>query len=426
MSDAIEKTLASQLGRLSQIVQYANVEGDIGGLQAQHFLESMASEGEIDWQVNCANDRWVFDNRIYLQRGDFGRLASLGYSLSYRLPSELSGHSAVFIQGMEQLRRRDLFPADQVAFANMPRVFLGIVLGVLSLPNDGRTKELLRWLTEVVRMAKSKDRGARTERLLYEYIDALLNSKVVSIGRHDSSFSLVETALTDWGRRKGVFDVGAVESEVTSLQEELLVQTCSTILDDLPAGDAGVVWSTVSWCVASSIHDSVMATPHVVRILTRFESSLRRWRWDERGKSTPVRWPVTEEREVQDVVWLIMRSAYDDVIDEDTLPKVGHSSYRADFGVPSIATLVEVKFARSAGDFRRIEKEVMEDSVGYLQETRTYERLVVFIYDDSASVQEHAVTRRALERLPNIEGVVIVSRPSQLPGSTEQRKWLSF
>ena len=64
----------------------------------------------------------------------------------------------------------------------------------------------------------------------------------------------------------------------------------------------------------------------------------------------------------------------------------------------------------------------MEDSVGYLRETRMYQRLVVFIYDDSASVQEHAITSNALELLPNVEGVVIVSRPSQLPIAPQQHK----
>jgi hypothetical protein len=40
--------------------------------------------------------------------------------------------------------------------------------------------------------------------------------------------------------------------------------------------------------------------------------------------------------------------------------------------------------------------------------------LIVFIYDDSASVQEHDTTRRALVQIPGIIDVVIVSRPSQL------------
>jgi hypothetical protein len=58
----------------------------------------------------------------------------------------------------------------------------------------------------------------------------------------------------------------------------------------------------------------------------------------------------------------------------------------------------------------------MEDAVAYLLEAGDrYERILVFIYDDSVSVQEHDQTATALQKLPQIEDVIIVSRPSQLP-----------
>jgi hypothetical protein len=31
-------------------------------------------------------------------------------------------------------------------------------------------------------------------------------------------------------------------------------------------------------------------------------------------------------------------------VDEETLPKLGHSTYRADFGIPSLGILIEVKY----------------------------------------------------------------------------------
>ncbi len=422
MSDPVERTLTCQLSSLSLIVERANVKADIGGLEAQHFLSSIGPEYETLWRVSCADSNWVAENKIHLQRGDFGKLAALGYSISNLSPSERTAFSSVFIQGVEQLRRRELFPSDQVAFPNMPRVFLGIALGILSLPFDDRERDLLTWLREVASVAISRNRPRGSERLLYQYVDSLLNAKAVNVADSDAHSSLVEMAITEWGMRRGVFQTETKGPGVVPLQERILLQACLTNLDDLHAGDAAVVWSALKSCLSASIHDSVMATPHVVLILSRFESSMRRWRWDDPTRSAPLRWPVIEEREVQDIAWLILRGVFDDLVDEDTLPKVGHSSYRSDFGIPSIGTLVEVKFARSAGDFRRIEKEVMEDSVGYLLETKNYQRLVVFIYDDSASVQEHSVTSRALEQLPNVEGVVIVSRPSQLPRAMQQRE----
>lgn len=145
---------------------------------------------------------------------------------------------------------------------------------------------------------------------------------------------------------------------------------------------------------------------------------MRRWRWDEDARvRNPIRWVIRSEREVQDILWLILRSVFDDVLDEETLPKFGHSTYRADFGIPSLRLLVEAKFVRQAGDFKSVEKEILEDSVAYLQATDRYDRILAFIYDHSASVQMHEDTVRDLRRLPAIEDVIIVSRPSQIPAN---------
>lgn len=64
--------------------------------------------------------------------------------------------------------------------------------------------------------------------------------------------------------------------------------------------------------------------------------------------------------------------------------------------------LVEVKYVRTAAEFRKIEKEIYEDTVAYFRDRGTYKKLVVFIYDASASVQEHATTAAALLELEDI------------------------
>jgi hypothetical protein len=102
-------------------------------------------------------------------------------------------------------------------------------------------------------------------------------------------------------------------------------------------------------------------------------------------------------------------------VDEETLPKFGHSSYKPDFGIPSLRLLVEIKYARKKEDFKLIEKEIMQDAVGYLAGTQQYEKIIVFIYDASCSVQEHNITRRDLIKIKGIEDVIIVSKPSQIP-----------
>ena len=106
---------------------------------------------------------------------------------------------------------------------------------------------------------------------------------------------------------------------------------------------------------------------------------MRRWRWDDDSLANPVRWSITSERKVQDILWLLLRSIFEDAIEEETLPKLGHSAYRADFGLPQLGVLIEVKYARNRSDFKKIEKEVMEDSVAYLSGITAYKEIVVFI-----------------------------------------------
>ncbi len=58
----------------------------------------------------------------------------------------------------------------------------------------------------------------------------------------------------------------------------------------------------------------------------------------------------------------------------------------------------------------------MEDSCAYLALSQDrYDRILVFIYDHSASVQEHDLTANALRTLPHMEDVIIVSQTSQIP-----------
>ncbi|MGK8511808.1 hypothetical protein ACRS5S_28550 [Nocardia asiatica] len=84
--------------------------------------------------------------------------------------------------------------------------------------------------------------------------------------------------------------------------------------------------------------------------------------------------------------------------------------------------LIEVKYARRASDFKDIEKEILEDHSAYLTDNAPYKKLLVFIYDESASVQEHGTTRNALLKLPDVTDVIVVSRPSHVPIPTQRRR----
>ena len=418
MNSTIDTTLASQLSVLAQNIQSANQEGDTDGLMARFFLERRAPR--VVWQVSCANPRWTAQNAQSIRQANFGKLAALGYSIFLSSETDRNTFAPLLVEGAKRLQQRELFPADQVSFPNIPSAFLGIVLGMLALGESKEKPDLAAWLKNVLVETLKRNRPSGFAKVVYDYISTLLDQKSLVVSMPDAHATLSELAITDWACRAGSLHIAAPEQSTQIMHERILTLACSVDVSEFSAGESAVIWEAVTSCLSSSIHDRVLSPSHVVQLLDRFESAMRRWRWDADDKEKVIRWLISDEREIQDIVWLVLRSVFDDLVDEDSLPKLGHSSYKPDFGIPSIATMVEVKFARKREDFKKIEKEVMEDAIAYLQATRLYRRLVVFIYDNSASVQEHVVTRSALEKLPNVEGVVIVSRPSQLPEATKQ------
>ena len=197
-----------------------------------------------------------------------------------------------------------------------------------------------------------------------------------------------------------------------ALRASIVERTLAQNVARPSAHQAALLWRVVRAAVSEETL-TVLRTRHTVsRLLAQFESCLRRWRWDGQHLKAPVRWPIRGEREVQDNLWAILRAVFDDIEDEDMLPKFGDSSYRADFGIPSLGRLIEAKFARSAADFKSIEKEVLQDLVPYLRLPERYGKVLVFIYDDSCSLQAHDITARSLRSVAGIADVVIVSRPS--------------
>ena len=72
----------------------------------------------------------------------------------------------------------------------------------------------------------------------------------------------------------------------------------------------------------------------------------------------------------QNILWLILRSYFDDLIDEETLPKFGRNSYKPDFAIPSLRLLIEAKLIYDKNGFSKVEKGIAEDSIGYLINTK--------------------------------------------------------
>lgn len=404
--------LGAQQRELAERVATVNIPGTLEGLFALYVI-GPDPLFPLAWDVDCVTESWLAANNDRFHH--FPILATLGYSLSLFPTTAPAGGGAAFAAGVARLRTRPPFPSDRISFAYQPIAFLGLALGAVALGEQ--TESCRTWLLTVV---DDRQLGSATayHTLLYSYIRSVLSDEGRSIDDLRRYIEAEELALVEWGIRRGAFRLIDLRADLSALQARILVAGSLADSSSYTPAQAAVLWSAIYSSLVRSVEELVLSRNHVAEVLRRFENALRRWRWDRNTLRHPIQWLITSEREVQDIVWLILRSLFDDVVDEDTLPKFGHSTYKADFGIPSLRLLVEVKYARAATDFKDLEKELLEDSVAYLIDAGTrYDRIMVFIYDHSASVQEHGLTVDALRQLEQIEDVIIVSRPSHLPTS---------
>jgi REase_DpnII-MboI len=394
--------LQPSLDKLRIAVLEQNRPGSVEGLLAHHVLKD-DPRFNIEWQVACTTT-WV---QSEFKPTNLDHVAALGYSFwAYPNPQ----FTTQLEDGLTRIRQRDAFKGEHLSLARNPSRLLGIILGSLALQESGN--ETLAWCRDVLEKMRHKgDPGF--DPLVFYLLYRAFGTKIDATSNRKAS--LYELSLRNWAWRNRMHDKEPSLEQIEGEQQNILFQAATDLRFE-SASQAAFIWSTVIATLFHALGAAALQARDVVAVLANFEAAMKRWRWDAEGLQKPVRWAVQQEREVQDILWLILRSYFPDLVDEDTLPKLGHSSYKADFGIPSLKLIIEAKFAASKEDFKKIEKQIQEDCVPYLRDLR-YESLVVFIYDDSCSVQEHDVTRRALTEIPGMVDVVIVSRPSQLPAN---------
>jgi hypothetical protein len=409
----VAEQLAGQLAVLELRLAGVNRPGSLDGLFAHHVLRDVLPA--FVWNVDPLTGPWLDQNADRLRHAP--QLAVLGYGLAHFGRHYGTDTRALLADGLRDLMRRDPFPADGVTFAHDPRQLLGIALAVTAV--SAERPQARDWLLATVADVKFRGDGSRLD-LIRHHIRGLLTDEPVQLGDLDGQRDLTDRALLYWMLTVGTVRGGDPSNAFSLLQRGILSGVLSTDAAALSACDAAVLRAAAGRIVDASIDSAVLSRSHIGVVLRRFPAAMKRWRWDDPADvQHPIRWEVTSEREVQDIVWILLRGVFDDLVDEEPLPRLGHSSYRSDFGIPRLGVLVEIKFVRSASAFKKVEKEVIEDSVAYLRERTTYKKIVVFIYDASSSVQEHDVTATALLDLEHVIDVVIVSRPSQLPPGTD-------
>ena len=158
----------------------------------------------------------------------------------------------------------------------------------------------------------------------------------------------------------------------------------------------------------------------LVLFLKRIPVGLKRWTWEEdKGRTrgaTPVKWQIENEYHVQNLLYMLLAPALDDVADEINLQQVGQKNPRADLYLPGLNTIIEVKYRKnSAKSFSKLIGEVAEDASLYHADPRYKDaKMVCFLWDHTRSTQEHAKFKEGVLCIQGIDASVVINAPSYM------------
>ncbi|NSZ05836.1 hypothetical protein G6M14_05590 [Agrobacterium tumefaciens] len=180
----------------------------------------------------------------------------------------------------------------------------------------------------------------------------------------------------------------------------------------LAAFDGVVARNTHVRIASPAFEDLLLALRSVPR-------AMKHWPFETKPRtprSLVAVWHIENEYHVQALLWTILAPIFPDLEDEENLPSVGHKRPRVDLAVPTLRTLIEVKFMRggSQSDFAKVIDEVAADASLYLSAETGFDRIVAFVWDDSAHSEQHHELQSGLEKIKGIEAAVVMSRPGRM------------
>jgi len=312
--------------------------------------------------------------------------------------------AAEFIKGVEHLSGRSYFTGGKVErFAIDGVALLGVALGYRALKHRDADKT---WFLNLVgksidalhedawhggfaraalQVVQDKPFDNDMDDVLSVSIDNALGRKICK-GRQARAWqSVLENVEDSDPSRKAAFQ-GVYEASVAALAR-------------LPVHGAGL--------------------SELVEVLEGVAASMSHWTFEtkQRVKSVePEQWRMMHEYHVQNLLWTVLRPIFPDLEDEESLKKLGHTTPRADLGIPSLSTIVEVKFLRKKGQssLKKLTDEIAADRSLYLRDGTGYNSMIAFVWDECRQTEEYRTLKNGLESLDGIEKVILLPKPAKM------------
>lgn len=317
-------------------------------------------------------------------------------------------NKAAFLAGAEHLAGRTYFTGTRAARFEIDGVaLLGVALGYRAANADLVTSKWLfalleqaikvladdTWQVSLVKCAKAvlaaTPDWSASDPVLTVSLRAVLGQTCTKAEQNVAWLSVLsDFDETDPARRaslQGVFEV------------------CTLALSRLPVHGAGV--------------------PELIAVLEGVAQSMSHWTYEnsQRVKNrNPQKWEIDNEYHVQNLLWTVLRPIFPDLVEEESLKKLGHTTPRLDLGVPSLHTIIEVKYMRKQGQrqLKKVTDEIAADRSLYLRNGTGYTSMIAFIWDECRQTESYKTLCNGLESLGGIEKVIILPRPAKMERGT--------
>jgi hypothetical protein len=334
-------------------------------------------------------------------------VAALGFGASAGLLN--SDQKAILREELEHLRGRAFFAAGRPRRFEVDGVsLLGVALGARS----DNSPDAEKWCREIL----GKSLGELTSD---PWHNGLARLALVVLGEDNLTVRPAELAVVAAAKGYGASSQ-ALDEEAWSAA----VQSCP--LENKSGLDA--VRLAVFDLIAGRLGQVRLASPSredLITLLRNVSRGFKRWTFEEKPrtpKSAIARWDVENEYHVQNLLWAILAPVFPDVDDEEHLPSIGHAHPRTDLAVPSLRTLIEVKFIRQPGQtgFKSVIDEIASDTGLYLSKSKEFDDIIAVVWDDCAQTEQHHELQSGIEQLRGVTAAIILSRPSHMKRKKER------
>ncbi len=148
-----------------------------------------------------------------------------------------------------------------------------------------------------------------------------------------------------------------------------------------------------------------------INILESFPDVVSKFLYRRQGKS-PLK--VTDEYDVQDIIFSMMRGSFPTLQYENPNQKAGITGSIADFTINELGLFIEVKYIDKKGKEKLVQEECKKDIISYSKQPNC-QKIIFFVYDPNRCIDnEHAfkggLDSKIVEENKTIEIYTLVSR----------------